>query len=364
MKNLDTAVTAQLSPSLTGPGQTVFGSVAIAGDTVAWNISLCSIVAGSTECFGQLLSYRNIATMGAVQTIPSAGPQQIALSPEYLAYNTYNPATSKWDLYVNPLYTSTVTDIAQLTDPFYRQFSISGSTIGWLGTDELAHVQALTHIAERPRDLGNGIAPSSLVADGTHTWNGDFVASTNLTTCTVTIKSGSTTVRRCHVTQVRHRLARPLSAGTPRTLAALSSPQAVHVDIDRRERRWHFAGRRRWLDPDHRHDRGHGSDNRRRRWRRRRAVAAAAAVAAVLAAGAVRGSATADVDRLSGADRFATADRGVASRSSRRAVRVRWCSPAPTTTPTLWWADRWPRRRTRPCSSQPVQRCLPRQRQS
>ena len=195
VKNLDTAVATQVSPALTAAGQTVYGSIAVAGDIVAWNISLCSIVAGSTECFGQLLSYRNVATMGAVQTIPSAGPMQIALSPEYLAYNTYNPATSKWDLYVNPLFTPTVTDIAQLTDPFYRQFSISGSTIGWLGADFLAHVQALTHIAERPRYLGNGIAPSTLVADGTQTWKGDFVASTNLTACTVTIKSGSTTVR-------------------------------------------------------------------------------------------------------------------------------------------------------------------------
>jgi putative cell wall-binding protein len=196
VKNLDTAVSTQLSSALTGAGQTVFGSVAVAGDTVAWNVSLCSPDGGgSTECFGQLLSYRNIATMGPVQTIPSAGPLQIALSPEYLAYNTYNPATTKWDLYVNPLYTSTVTDIAQLTVAFDRQFSISGSTIGWLGTDDLAHVQALTHVAERPRYLGNGITPSALVDDGTNTWNADFVASTNLTTCTVTIKSGSTTVR-------------------------------------------------------------------------------------------------------------------------------------------------------------------------
>jgi putative cell wall-binding protein len=288
VKNLDTAVVTQVSPALTAAGQTVFGSVAVADDIVAWNISLCSTVAGSTECFGQFLSYRNVATMGPVQTIPSAGPMQIALSPEYLAYNTYNPATSKWDLYVNPLFTSTVTDIAQLTDPFERQFSISGSTVGWLGTDFLAHVQALTHIAERPRYLGNGIAPSNLVADGTQTWNGDFVASTNLTACTVTIKSGSTTVRAlsCDSSQT------PFGEG----LVSWDGKNTGGTPVAAGSYTWTLTGANAdgaLLDAD-------GGST---------AITGTIAVTAATTGGGggAGGGSTVNVDRLSGADRFATA---------------------------------------------------------
>ncbi len=67
------------------------------------------------------LSYRNFATMGPIQTIPSAGRDaDRSVSAQYLAYNTYNLATSKWDLYVNPLYTSTVNDIASPDGFFHR----------------------------------------------------------------------------------------------------------------------------------------------------------------------------------------------------------------------------------------------------
>jgi len=302
VKNLDTAVATQLSPALIAAGQTVTGSVAVADDTVAWNVSVCTTSGLTTSCLGQYLSYRNLATMGPIQTIPSAGPLQIALSPQYLAYNTYNPATTKWDLYVNTLYTSTVTDIAPPTVAFERQFSISGSTVGWLGADFLAHVQALTHIAERPRYLGNGIAPSSLVADGTQTWNGDFVASTNLTACTVTIKSGSTTVRTlaCDSTQT------PFGEG----LVSWDGKNSGGTLVPAGSYTWTLAGANadgNLLDAD-------GGST---------AITGTIAVTAATTGGGGgsssgegssgggggggAGSSTVAVDRLSGADRFATA---------------------------------------------------------
>ena len=41
VENLTTSVSTQVSPAIVGAGQTIEGSVAIAGDTVAWNESLC-----------------------------------------------------------------------------------------------------------------------------------------------------------------------------------------------------------------------------------------------------------------------------------------------------------------------------------
>ena len=303
VENLDTAVATQLSPAFTAVGQTVTGSVAIAGDTVAWGIALC-IVTGVRECIDQPASYRNFATMGPIQTIPSDGAVQIALSPQYLAFEAYNTTTSSWDLYVNPLYTSTVNDITSPAGSFTPSFSLSGSTIGWLGTDRLAHVQALTHIAERPRYLGNGIAPSTLVADGAHTWNGDFVASTNLTTCTVTIKSGSTTVRTlaCDPTQT------PFGEG----LVSWDGKNSGGALVPAGSYAWTLTG----ANPDGALLDDDGGST---------AITGTIAVAAAAtggggssggggslgggssSGGGSAGSSTAAVDRLSGADRFATA---------------------------------------------------------
>ena len=236
MKNLDTAVATQLSPALTAAGQTVTGSVAIAGDTVAWAISLC-IVTGVRECINQPASYRNFATMGPIQTIPSEGAVQIALSAQYLAFEAHSTTTSSWDLYVNPLYTPTVNDITSLAATFTPSFSISGSTIGWVGGDRLVHAQALTHIAERPRYLGNGIAPSALVADGhaylgcrlrrlneSHDVHGDDqVWFDHSAHAVVRLEPDAVWRRASH-------LGRQEQRGHPRRR------RFVHVDIDRRER--------------------------------------------------------------------------------------------------------------------------------
>jgi hypothetical protein len=82
-------------------------------------------------------------------------------------------------------------------------FSISGSTAGWIGADSLPHVAALPHVAEQPWYLGNGTAPTTLLADGTTTWNADLTTSQPLTNCSITITTATTTVATlpCDTTQ-------------------------------------------------------------------------------------------------------------------------------------------------------------------
>ncbi len=193
-KNLNTNAIKQISGPIVGAGHTVLGSVAVAGDTVAWSESTCTPAGISTRCGKAKLLYRNARTLGPIYSVPADSPTHIQLSSGYLAFDDDDTASGIWLAEVNSLYTTTIHRIAPVPNDGVEgsYFSLSGSLFGWIGTDHLPHVQALPRLTAPAWYLGNGIAPASLVADGVNSWDGDFPTSAALTSCAVAITSGST----------------------------------------------------------------------------------------------------------------------------------------------------------------------------
>jgi Big-like domain-containing protein len=205
-KNLAAGTTTEVSGAVVGAGEAVIGSVAVAAGIVAWTEGSCPIQgtnATTSACHDAGLNYRNALTLGQTYTVPAAQPTRIQLSNGYLAFDDSSNGSSWVD--VTPLYSTIVEHIAALSSggAGESEFSISGSMLGWIGSDNLPHAAALPHLAAKPWYLGNGGAATSLVTDGAHTWDADFFASDGLTQCAVTISSGVTKVRvlPCDTTQ-------------------------------------------------------------------------------------------------------------------------------------------------------------------
>ncbi len=197
-KDLTSGVSTEVSGPAVEPGEAVVGSVAVAAGIVAWSESSCPVQATSTTssgCRSSGLSYRSALTLGQTYVVRSAEPTRIQLTDAYLAFDDDSDGSS--GVAITPLYSSIVERIAALSSGGAGavEFSISGSTLGWIGSDNLPHAAALPHIAAEPWYLGDGPASSSLVTDGGHSWDADFFASEGLTQCAVTISSAATTVR-------------------------------------------------------------------------------------------------------------------------------------------------------------------------
>jgi hypothetical protein len=195
-QNLATGTTTEVSGAVAGTGEAVVGSVAVAAGTVAWTESVCPLEAPTASaCRGGGLSYRNALTLGQIYTVASAEPTRIQLSNGYLAFDDDSNGSSWVD--VAPLYSSIVERIAALSSggAGEAEFSVSGSMLGWIGSDNLPHAAVLPHIAAKPWYLGDGGVAPSLVTDGEHSWDGDLFTSEGLTQCAVTISLGSTKVR-------------------------------------------------------------------------------------------------------------------------------------------------------------------------
>ena len=207
-KDLTSGASTEISGPAVGSAEAVVGSVAVAAGIVAWSESICPVQAtsaASSGCRNTGLSYRNALTLGQTYVVRSAEPTRIQLSDQYLAFDDDTDGSS-W-VAITPLYSSIVERIAALSSGGAGEveFSISGSMLGWIGSDNLPHAAALPHIAAKPWYLGNGPAvSSSLVTDGGHSWDADFFTSEGLTQCAVTISSGATAVRvlPCSPTQM------------------------------------------------------------------------------------------------------------------------------------------------------------------
>lgn len=207
--NLVSGVRTEVSAPLITPGagEAAQGRVEINGHTVAWGVSVCQYFNEDHDaitCSDPTVEYRDFTSSAAPTVIPTTLAQSVTLSDGYVAYENFGPGVDNQQLHVRQLYTSTETDlgaVGSFDSP--GTVALSGSTVAWIGDDGLAHAQALPHVAAQPWYLGNGIAPSGLVADGSSSWDGDFVASEALTTCAVTISSGATVVRvlNCDATQ-------------------------------------------------------------------------------------------------------------------------------------------------------------------
>ena len=207
-KDLTTGTTTEVSDAVAAGSETVLGSVSVAAGIVAWSEIICAAPQGSDApggtCHGAGLKYRDALAIGQIYTVPSVQPTRIQLSSGYLAFDDGSDGTPWVD--VTPLHSAVVQRIAPLSSGGTGQaeFSISGSLLGWIGADNLPHAAALPHVGAKPQYLGNGSAPSSLVTDGAHSWDADFVTSEGLTKCAVTISSGATTIRvlPCDPTQM------------------------------------------------------------------------------------------------------------------------------------------------------------------
>jgi len=160
-----------------------YGTVAVAGDEVAWVINTC----GAVDCTATA-AHRNARTLSPVVDLPQAtNTGALQMSSGYVAYGDYSVGPQ---VLATSLATGTTTAIPDAI-PF--NFGLSGSTIGWLGSDGLPRAIPLPALPDRPRYLGNGYAPP-LSAVG-QPWTADLVTSAPLTSCQVLIKKGTTLLR-------------------------------------------------------------------------------------------------------------------------------------------------------------------------
>lgn len=72
---------------------------------------------------------------------------------------------------------------------------VDGQTMAWIDASHRLELAPLDLAIQRPWSLGDPIAPSALIADGSHSWSAGVPYSTELSSCTITITAGSTTVR-------------------------------------------------------------------------------------------------------------------------------------------------------------------------
>jgi len=159
-----------------------YGLVAVAGDEVAWVVSTC----GQIDCVSSA-AHRNARVLSPPVALPAAANAgTLAMSSSYVVY---------WDFSSGSLLATTVAGGVTTTVADAPPFgvTVSGSTLGWPGSDGLPRATPLAAVPDRPRYLGNGYAPT-VVASG-QPWTVDLVTSAPLTSCQVVVKKGTTTVR-------------------------------------------------------------------------------------------------------------------------------------------------------------------------
>jgi hypothetical protein len=205
-KDLATGSTTEVADPIADASETVTGTISVAAGIVAWNEYVCDAPTGFLgECVGQALHVRNVRTMAAAVVVAGAYPVEIEMSNGYIAYDGYDSEIGSLVLNVSSTTDPSVLQLGPLITGESDTFSVSPTMIGWVAADGLPHVQLLPEIEGNPWYLGNGIAPASMLADGTNSWSADFVVSQPLTACAVTITADEIAVRSlpCDPTQAQ-----------------------------------------------------------------------------------------------------------------------------------------------------------------
>ena len=158
----------------------------VAGDYVAWSEGCFD---SNTHNFTPVSGYRNVTADSTPVDLSSNG-FVVALSGSYVATvpGSVGSGLAAQTITATRLGTATTASPGSATGPV----ALDGSTAAWI--DDVGDVQAesLPYVAEQPRYLGNGAAPTSLALPGT--WKGEWDTSGALSSCTVNITRSSTTV--------------------------------------------------------------------------------------------------------------------------------------------------------------------------
>ncbi|TDU88400.1 hypothetical protein EV138_1944 [Kribbella voronezhensis] len=170
-----------------GPAVT---NIAVHDDYVAW--STC-VSGTSNYCAPSTVAFRNMATKAAAIKITTTSTLHISLSGGHVVFDDYvGNYPESGTLKVLRLGT-TATGVVGPVKANAR-FDVHDETLGWVGADDVARIGPNSAFVAAPRFLGNAIGPTSF-HPATGSWRPEFGISKALTTCLLTIRSG-TTVRR------------------------------------------------------------------------------------------------------------------------------------------------------------------------
>ncbi|HVU61564.1 MAG TPA: fibronectin type III domain-containing protein [Mycobacteriales bacterium] len=203
-EDLSTGVTTPIHQIPVPAGDNFGGSVSTWGDIIAWRG--CTFPSGGgacTESNGYLTAPAG-GSPGAVVELPDDA-DRITVSNGYVVYANLAGLSATGTLVAQrvtgglPL---TITASPCAGSEFMDPYSIDGSTVAWLdctgrtgyfssGTPEAA---PLPHVSNPPWFLGDPQAPARY-STGDGTWDADFVTSAVLTSCSIVISQGSTTVK-------------------------------------------------------------------------------------------------------------------------------------------------------------------------
>ncbi|WP_112246801.1 hypothetical protein [Kribbella monticola] len=165
-------------------------NVAVHDDYVSW--STC--VAGSqVYCDASTVAFRNMATRTAAVRITTQSTRQLVMSGGHVVYDEYvGNFPSTGTLKVLRLGTTATGVVGPIWGS--ARFAVHDETLGRVGPDGVAKITANSSFVAPPRYLGNRIATASFTPSA-GAWRPEFPISKALTTCLLTIRSG-TTVRR------------------------------------------------------------------------------------------------------------------------------------------------------------------------
>jgi hypothetical protein len=170
-----------------GPAVT---NVAVHDDYVAW--STCA-QGTSNYCEPSTVAFRNMATRAAAVRITTTSTLWIALSGGHVLFDDYvgnYPQTGI--LKVLRLGTTATGKVGSVKAGTH--FDVHDETLGWVGVDDVARIAPNSSFVAPPRFLGNTIGTASFTP-AAGSWTPEFSISKALTSCRLTIRSG-TTVRR------------------------------------------------------------------------------------------------------------------------------------------------------------------------
>jgi hypothetical protein len=182
-RDLSSNALVQVKP----PGGSPIMDVAVNDDYVAW--AICQ-----PNCDPSMVTYRNMATKAAAVQIRTTGTREISLSGGHVVFATFPNPYSQDGGTLETLRLGT--KAVGVVGPIYpgSGFSVHDETLGWVGTDGVAKLSSNPSFVAPPRLLGNTIGTASFTPSA-GSWTPEFSISKALTTCTLTIRSG-TTVRR------------------------------------------------------------------------------------------------------------------------------------------------------------------------
>jgi hypothetical protein len=173
---------------------TVFADVYSFGDEVAWNIS--TVVPGPT---GEIVhdGYRDAQTLTPAMSVPAV--IQAATSDGLLESASTETAAHYYLQHYGSTHRSTVLAVPQpgLLADEPDDVAVDGDRIAWIDARDRARLAPLpiTVSADQPRYLGDPFAPSTAHPSKKSPWQAFIPLSAALTSCSVTILSGTVAIR-------------------------------------------------------------------------------------------------------------------------------------------------------------------------